>query len=108
MIEHIFNNYTILIGKNEEENDTLIDNSKPNDYWLHLSNYPSPHVVIINPTEKRIHHKIIKRAAYLVKIYSKYKTLPKVDIDVSKIKFIEKTEKKGMVHVNEILKKITL
>ena len=108
MLDITFRNYHIIIGKNEEENDTLVEEAKPNDYWLHLSDYPSPHAIIKNPNEKRIHHKIIKRAAYLVKINSKYKSLSKVDVDVTKIKFIERTEKKGMVHVNEILNKINV
>ena len=108
MIEVTFRNYNIIIGNNEEENDILVKNANPNDYWLHLSDYPSPHAIIKNPTEKRIHHKIIKQAAYLVKINSKYKSLPKVDVDVTKIKFIEQTKKKGMVHVNQILNKINI
>ena len=38
--------YTILIGKNKLENDTLIRNSEPNDLWFHLDNMSSPHIVL--------------------------------------------------------------
>ena len=37
MLDITFRNYNIIIGKNEEENDTLVEEAKPNDYWLHLS-----------------------------------------------------------------------
>lgn len=108
MIEVHFRNYDIFLGKNQEENDTIVDNANPDDYWLHLSDFPSPHAVIANPSKKRIHHKIIKHAAYLIKINSKYKSYSKLDVDVTKIKFIKKTEKKGMVYVNELLNKINI
>ena len=75
MLEQTFKGYTILIGQNAEENDTLVKNSNLDDYWLHLSDYPSPHVIIQNPTNKRINHKIIKQAGYQLKIHSKYKQI---------------------------------
>jgi len=50
MIEGQFRGY-IRIGKNK--NDKLITKASPEDYWLHLSNVPSPHCIIINPSGKR-------------------------------------------------------
>ena len=70
MIEEEFRGYKIQLGKNENENDELVTKASPEDYWLHLSGCPSPHCIIVNPSGKRIHNKIIKRAAYLTKINS--------------------------------------
>ncbi len=56
--KHFIAMINYIIGKNQNHNQELLDNAKPNDYWLHLSDYPSPHAIIKNPTEKRIHHKI--------------------------------------------------
>ncbi len=106
MIEEQFRDYTIKIGRNKEENDDLVRNAEPDDYWLHVSDYPSPHCIIINPTKKRIHQKILKHAAYLTKKYSKYSNIAKLDIDVTRIKFIETTDKKGLVNVSNIIKVI--
>ena len=63
MIEEVFKNYTIKLGRNQDENDELVKNAEPDDYWLHVSNYPSPHCIIVNPSKKRIHQQIIKHAA---------------------------------------------
>jgi predicted ribosome quality control (RQC) complex YloA/Tae2 family protein len=108
MTEIIFKNHKIIIGRNQEENDLIIDNASPDDYWLHLSNFPSPHVIIHNPQKKRIHHKIIKQAAYQLKIHSKYKNIPNIGIDITKIKNLQKTNKPGMVIVNDIIKNIKI
>tara|TARA_Y100000768_G_C23583394_1_gene498212 strand:- start:51 stop:377 length:327 start_codon:yes stop_codon:yes gene_type:complete len=106
MLEVNFKGYTILVGQNENENDYLVRNSNPNDYWLHLSEVPSPHAVIKNPSQKRIHQKVLKRAAYLVKINSKFKKENKISVDISRIKHLEPTEKVGTVILNEISKQI--
>lgn len=106
MIEVEFKGYTIFVGQNENENDNLVKTSDPNDYWLHLSGVPSPHAVIKNPSEKRIHQKVLKRAAYLVKINSKFKKESKMPVDVTRIKHLEPTEKTGSVILHELSKQI--
>ena len=106
MIEVKFKEYDILIGQNEKENDQLVKTSDPNDYWLHLYGVPSPHAVIKNPSEKRIHQKILKRAAYLVKINSKFKSQSKISVDITRIKHLETTEKLGSVILHGLTKQI--
>jgi predicted ribosome quality control (RQC) complex YloA/Tae2 family protein len=108
MIEEQFRGYIIQVGKNENENDELISKASPEDYWLHLSDVPSPHCIILNPSKKRIHNKVVKHAAYLTKKHSKYANIPKIKIDVTRIKFIEKTNKKGLVTVTNINKTINI
>ena len=53
MIEALYRNYTLYIGENKEENDALVRQSDPNDIWAHISNYPSAHGVIRNPSERK-------------------------------------------------------
>lgn len=108
MLEIMFKDHKIMIGKNQDENDELVNNADPNDYWLHLSNYPSPHVIIQNSNKKRINNKILKQAAYQLKINSKYKNIPNIDVDIAKIKHIQQTNKPGMVLVNNIIKNIKI
>uniref|UniRef100_A0A6C0C6P6 NFACT RNA-binding domain-containing protein n=1 Tax=viral metagenome TaxID=1070528 RepID=A0A6C0C6P6_9ZZZZ len=104
MIEDHFRGYVIWIGRNQDENDELVTKASPEDYWLHLASVPSPHCIIDNPSGKRIHHKIIKHAAYLTKKYSKYSHVQKIDVCVTRIKFIKKTNKKGLVTVLNLIK----
>ena len=108
MIEVEFKHYIIKLGRNQDENDELIKNAHPEDYWIHLSDYPSPHCIIENQSKKRIHHKILKHAAYLTKKYSKYSNIKNINVDVTKIKCIEPTEKKGLVNVLNIMKVINV
>ena len=42
--------------------------------------------------------------SHLTKKYSKYANIAKLDIDVTRIKFIETTDKKGLVNVSNIIK----
>lgn len=106
MIKHIFKNHIIIIGKNANENQDIISNADPEDYWLHLTDYPSPHVIIKNPTKNIINHKILKQAAYQVKINSNKRKLSKVNVTITKMKHISPTNIPGSVIVNQIIKNI--
>jgi len=108
MIEEQFRGYLIQVGGNQDENDELITKASPEDYWLHLSSVPSPHCIIANPSGKRIHNKIIKYPAYLTKKHSKYASIQKVEVDITRIKFIEKTNKKGLVTVTNIMRTLNI
>ena len=92
MIEEQFRGYIIRVGRNEDENDELVTKASNEDYWLHLSGHPSPHCIIYNPSGKRIHNKIVKHAAYLTKKYSKYSNISKIEVDITRIKFIQKNQ----------------
>ncbi|QOQ87741.1 NFACT RNA binding domain-containing protein [Campylobacter corcagiensis] len=41
-----FNEYKISVGKNEKGNEFLLKNSKKNDFWFHLKDIPSSHVIV--------------------------------------------------------------
>jgi predicted ribosome quality control (RQC) complex YloA/Tae2 family protein len=59
-----FKGYKILLGKNERENIFLLENSKASDFWFHLQNSPSCHVIVQN-TKKTIPDEVIYKAAQL-------------------------------------------
>ena len=81
-----YENYTIILGRNSTENFKLVSTSNPDDIWIHLSDYPSGHAVIPNSKKSKIPFKVIKKACMLVKQYSKYKHIKKLDCDVVYIK----------------------
>jgi len=108
MIVVLFQDYTIQIGKSKKENDKLITDASENDYWLHLSDYPSGHGIIQNPFNQKIPRKVLKHACVLIKQHSKYKSERKVSIDITLIKHISKTKRLGEVIVEKILRKIII
>ena len=108
MIVDLFQGYTIQIGKNKKENDQMITDASENDYWLHLSDYPSAHGFILNPLETKIPRKVLKRACVLMKQHSKYKSEKRLSIDITQIKYISKTKIVGLVNVQKILRQIVI
>lgn len=64
-----FKGYKILLGKNERENIFLLENSKASDFWFHLQNSPSCHVIVQN-TKKTIPDEVIVKAAQLCASFS--------------------------------------
>lgn len=100
MIKAIYKGYTFYIGQNQNENDMLVKTSSMNDYWIHAGEYSSAHVIILNPTQKRIHMKVIKRACYLLKLNTKkLKSIDSVLFHYTRVCNIEPTDKVGQVLV---------
>ena len=54
----------IIIGKNAHENSMILENADLNDYWFHLSDYPSCHI-ICKPYNNKLEKKEIKYIAIL-------------------------------------------
>ena len=106
-------NFDILIGECATENDALVktahDQHRDNDYWIHISDYPSAHCLILNPTNERVSHKVLKFCCLQLKINSnKCKRINNLEFDVSKIKHIKTTETPGCVEVEKIIKNIRI
>jgi predicted ribosome quality control (RQC) complex YloA/Tae2 family protein len=60
----VIDGYKIMLGRNERENIELLENAKANDFWFHLQDIPSSHVII--PTQKKdLPEHIIYQAALL-------------------------------------------
>ena len=98
MIEIEFLEYKILIGKNKSENAELLEKSSPEDYWIHVKDYPSGHVIIKNPTGNKIPNKVLKRACCLLKNSSnKHKSKNNLSFDIAKRKSLILTNTPGEV-----------
>ena len=69
-------NYTIKIGQNKMENWSLLDLSEPDNIWFHLSNAPSPYVVLLTNQDIR---KIPKNVLYRCGILCKSRSSSKKD-----------------------------
>lgn len=59
-----FEGYKIMLGSSERENIYLLENSKASDFWFHLKDRPSCHVIVQN-TKKEIPQSVINQAATL-------------------------------------------
>lgn len=92
-----FENNKILIGENASENDYIVKNAKQTDFWFHLADFPSCHVIIEVSKEFPITKQMINYCANLVKENTKYKNLPKVKVNYTSIRNIKRTETKGQV-----------
>jgi predicted ribosome quality control (RQC) complex YloA/Tae2 family protein len=64
-----FQGYKIMLGKNERENIYLLQNSKASDFWFHVQNQPSCHVIVQN-TKKTLPIDVIYQAALLCAKFS--------------------------------------
>lgn len=59
-----FEGYKIMLGTSKRENIYLLQNSKASDFWFHLKDRVSSHVIVQN-TKKTIPENLIEQAALL-------------------------------------------
>ena len=94
--------YTIIIGKNKNENWSIIDDASGTDLWFHISEMPSCHVILKNDENLRcIPRQVIKRCAYLCKINSSAKTMSNCDVIYTSVSNVKKTSIVGQVTVTQ-------
>lgn len=51
-VEENNNEYTLLIGQNQKENDLILKNCNKNDIWFHLDKLSGPHFILRNNGDK--------------------------------------------------------
>jgi len=71
--------FKVEIGENSIENEELICKSHPDDIWIHLSQYSSPHIVIHN-MGKKISKECLYRCAS--KLRKHKKNIPCIPVEV--------------------------
>jgi predicted ribosome quality control (RQC) complex YloA/Tae2 family protein len=64
-----FEGFKIMLGTSERENIYLLENSKASDFWFHLKDRPSCHVIVQN-SKKIIPDSVINQAAILCAKFS--------------------------------------
>jgi len=103
-IDAIKANIEFRVGQNAHENFDIIDQSKPDDIWFHISQASSCHVIATIPSEKKYDKtqlkKIAIQGAVLCKQNSKYKSESKVSVMYTKIQNVMKTDTVGAVIVD--------
>ena len=83
--------YEILVGKASKDNDFLTFRvAKSSDLWLHAADYPGSHVVIKNPNRGEIPPKTLLEAAQIAAFYSHARQQPKVAVNYTPRKFVNK------------------
>jgi len=82
--------YTIYVGKNNRQNDTLtLKKAKPGDVWLHTKDIPGSHVVI-DCNGKEVTEKTLMEAGILAAYYSKARSGSNVPVDYTLKKYVRK------------------
>lgn len=92
--------YTILVGKNNKQNDNLTCKlAKKNDLWFHTKDIHGSHVVLRLDKNKKATDSIIYKCATIAAYYSKAKLSQNVPVDYTFIKYVRKPNgaKPGMV-----------
>lgn len=97
LVDTTFEQNIIKLGRNANDNDLIISEAKQSDYWFHLADFPSCHLIISVDDENPINKQMITYCAQLVKMNTKYKNVPKVSVNYCLIKQVHKTKTKGLV-----------
>lgn len=81
--------YVIWVGRNSRQNEEVTSRkANSSDIWLHARDVPGSHVVI-RDDGRRIPRELIEEAAQIAAFYSKRRTDTKVDVDITRIKYVK-------------------
>lgn len=97
LVEENDKTYTVLIGNNKNDNDTIIKMSDQDDTWFHLDKISGPHIIFKNGGDT-IPKRYFNRIASL---FSEYKSnLPyKYNVIYTSVKNVKLTNIPGQVTV---------
>jgi len=90
-----FENHKITLGENAEENWEIFDTSKSEDYFFHLSSFPSGYVALKNC--EVLNNNLILKCAEICKQSTKYRNMKNTKVDYCKFSNLKKGETKGEV-----------
>ena len=79
--------HTILVGRNNLQNDKLTFSAQPNEVWLHAKDMPGSHVIIVGAEPDS---DTILYAAQIAAAYSKGGASSKVPVDYTLRKYVKK------------------
>ena len=98
-LEYTINDFTILVGKNNKQNDYLTTKiATNNDIWFHTKDIHGSHV-ILKVDGKDISEDTLIKCAQIAAYHSKAKFSSKVPVDYCYVKYVKKPSgsKPGMV-----------
>lgn len=90
--EYTHEGHTILVGRNNLQNDRLLRLASPDDIWLHAQKYHSSHVIILT-RGGQVSNETLLFSAELCAYYSEGRDADKLPIDYCKRKFVKKPSK---------------
>lgn len=100
-IKYNVNGYTILVGRNNKENDYLtLKYANKNDLWFHTKDFHGSHIILkIDNNLPYPNSDILIAAAKIAAFHSKAKNSSNVPVDYCEVKYIKKpsNSKPGMV-----------
>lgn len=88
--------YKVLVGRNSNENQKLLEIAKANDLWMHIRDMPSSHV-IIKTDKQNLPESVIQAAAKLCVDFS-VKNPGEYEIDYTKRKFVKVQEGSNVLY----------
>ena len=88
--------YKVLVGRNSNENQKLLEIAKANDLWMHIRDVPSSHV-IIKTDKQNLPESIIVAAAKLCVDFS-VKNAGDYEVDYTKRKFVKVQEGSNVLY----------
>ncbi len=93
--QYNYNNFTIIAGRNNAQNDRLTKGLSQDDLWLHTQKYHSTHVGII-ANGKTIPDEVIVFAAEICAYYSDGREGDKIPVDYTLKKYVKKPPKRAL------------
>lgn len=84
-----FEGFTIRVGKNNIQNDTLTKNAKADDIWLHTKSIHGSHT-LISAEGRTVPDSVILYAASLAAKFSKASASQNVPVDYTFVKYVNK------------------
>jgi predicted ribosome quality control (RQC) complex YloA/Tae2 family protein len=88
--------YKVLVGRNSNENQKLLQIAKANDVWMHVRDIPSSHV-IIRTDKQNLPDSVIQAAAKLCVDFS-VKNPGDYEVDYTKRKFVKVQEGSNVLY----------
>lgn len=89
-------NHKVSIGRNQSENQALLESAKAGDYWLHIRDIPSSHMIIHCGKNKPAQHIIQKAGEILVGLSGIAKG--NLEVDYTQRRFVKIKEKANVVY----------
>jgi predicted ribosome quality control (RQC) complex YloA/Tae2 family protein len=85
------NGFSILIGKNNKQNDYLTMRlAQPDDYWLHVKDSAGSHIIVKSAPGQEVPSSTLKEAAELAAYFSEARLSSNVPVDCTKRKNVSK------------------
>jgi predicted ribosome quality control (RQC) complex YloA/Tae2 family protein len=93
---------TVIVGQSASDNWNIISEAKQYDYWFHVKNKPSCHVILKLPSNKScVSKQSLIYCGMLCKEGSKFAEFKNIKIIYTKVKNVTKGEEVGSVYTKK-------